>query len=599
MRLFIANLTFILLLATIFGSISAQRNIIPNGSFEAGSGNPDGDNRLDLCNFWETLSNGTADYYSNNGFQGGVSRGPNAGCGFAGDDPTLGNDPMFARTGTRYAGFGPCEGLYVPFEENLRLCSSYKVSFWYSPRCFDQDQEISVYLLTRDVNDPQNGFGVCNNPTDPLIQEYRIPVPVNSTVDNNGDVIHKPGEWIYFESEDINILDDVGFSGLFIKGRFNVQTTDDNGLFGSPDYVYVDDVEMIVTDICDRGCASDNKLTITDFNNGRPSDYTRDSKVPYDIGVIANQRPLFGFRLNNAVSFRLQVFDRWGGLVYVDDRDICSEWYFPCWNGHSTGATNLTLNPSTSSQNLYTYTITASGCNDQEITISGNVGLYYRDFRIGDRVETACGTQNFTNLEPIGPEVYCCPRIERIIDFSLNTSGRSRVNAAQSVLLDGVWVFSNTTNLDRVVVEAGRDITIRNSYTTRQFTPNRIAVFRIADCVFDKRKSEKSINENGLVALAPKSIFVSPPNEINDMPNLSIYPNPSEGLVTIQCSEKIEKVEYYALSGVLLNTISQTVNYSSEISQIRADFSKQNTGVYTVVIYTNSGVFTRNVTISR
>ena len=70
----------------------------------------------------------------------------------------------------------------------------------------------------------------------------------------------------------------------------------------------------------------------------------------------------------------------------------------------------------------------------------------------------------------------------------------------------------------------------------------------------------------------------------NEYSNLSIYPNPTSGLVQLKYSDVIQEVRVYDMSGQLVFR----ANNNSEILSI--DFAAYARGVYSIELYTPGGI---------
>jgi hypothetical protein len=75
--------------------------------------------------------------------------------------------------------------------------------------------------------------------------------------------------------------------------------------------------------------------------------------------------------------------------------------------------------------------------------------------------------------------------------------------------------------------------------------------------------------------------------------SLSIYPNPTSGLVTIRSSELITRIEITSISGALI------YNSSSQATTITIDLSTQASGIYFYTIASKDGRLERGKLILR
>ena len=317
----------------------SEENIVHNSDFESG-GHPNAWSQMNLCDYWETLLEGTADYYENGHYEGNIAAGPNILCD--------GGGFMQAHSGDKFVGFGPCEGAYTELATTITACESFKISFWFSPRCYNLNDNINVYLLEEPINNFT--FDDCNNPQG-TIDAFHFQVPVNS--DNTNNVIHTPGIWYYYESDLVELVGDqvATLTGMFIKGPETFSDPYIHGTFHSNDYVYVDDVQVIKYDVCNYECPFSSELSVTDADDVT---YTNSTALPYQLGMKPNEYPLAYFRLNNAVEYKFYIFDPENqGVVYQDTKRICSEYYVPCWNGQSTGSNILDLQGNTYTCSLW------------------------------------------------------------------------------------------------------------------------------------------------------------------------------------------------------------------------------------------------------
>lgn len=72
---------------------------------------------------------------------------------------------------------------------------------------------------------------------------------------------------------------------------------------------------------------------------------------------------------------------------------------------------------------------------------------------------------------------------------------------------------------------------------------------------------------------------------------LSIYPNPSNGLIFIQSSLEIDRIDVHNLAGQLIQTVQPIFE-----SNLQVELAKEN-GIYLVLIHTNSGLITKIIIV--
>jgi len=94
-------------------------------------------------------------------------------------------------------------------------------------------------------------------------------------------------------------------------------------------------------------------------------------------------------------------------------------------------------------------------------------------------------------------------------------------------------------------------------------------------------------NRMGTITFTYKSSTLSTQN-INSIENLKIFPNPSNGHITISNINNIElkTIEVYSVLGKLVKQVQLTQNSS----KINLDLSKFNNGIYLVKLLSNNGV---------
>ncbi len=84
--------------------------------------------------------------------------------------------------------------------------------------------------------------------------------------------------------------------------------------------------------------------------------------------------------------------------------------------------------------------------------------------------------------------------------------------------------------------------------------------------------------------------MVSTDNIMNSHITINLYPNPATIVITIDCSEKIEKVEIHEING---QKVKELIIHSAQI-----DVSDLKNGLYLLTLSTNDGIYTKKVTIT-
>ncbi len=85
-----------------------------------------------------------------------------------------------------------------------------------------------------------------------------------------------------------------------------------------------------------------------------------------------------------------------------------------------------------------------------------------------------------------------------------------------------------------------------------------------------------------------KDLSTNVSEDINE-PFLQIYPIPSSGILHINASEQIQKMEIYTINGQLINRTSPNTNRTT------IDFNNSDTGIYMVRIFTDNQLFTKKI----
>jgi hypothetical protein len=72
-------------------------------------------------------------------------------------------------------------------------------------------------------------------------------------------------------------------------------------------------------------------------------------------------------------------------------------------------------------------------------------------------------------------------------------------------------------------------------------------------------------------------------------PNLQIYPNPVDGNLHLEASERIQKVELYTIDG------KRVYQSTPNSNRINIDFKNSETGIYIIRIFTANQLFTKKI----
>lgn len=225
---------------------------------------------------------------------------------------------MQAHTGTKFIGFGPCEGAQAKLTETVPAMNWVTVSLWFSPNDFE-DTEINVYLLEEKA--PDGALVDCYNPDIGYEVNFKIPVRADNTFLN---AEHVPGSWYHYVSAP-QLVADKEYKWIALKGE-NIP-----GDVNSDKYVYVDDISVEKFEYCDHICAGSGITDPIVFTNIIPN------------AMYGNSYLNFFTTVQNATEVEMTVWDTWGGESYYwhsfDLNGLADPGYSDfaiVWNGNST-----------------------------------------------------------------------------------------------------------------------------------------------------------------------------------------------------------------------------------------------------------------------
>jgi len=258
-------ITFIFLL----GILKCQ-NLVPNNSFELNESlfpnAPTNASQLERTQDWKKFESSDLisqeDGYHNSYYQ------PN-GVSVGGSTPNR----MTAKTGTKFIGFGSCEGAQVKLTTKILKRRWVIFSCWYATRGLC-NTKINAYLLKNKAS--INALINCNSPSITYQIKYEIDIPQTNV----------PGTWYFYQSKPMYVTDDE-YEWLAIKGE------DINGAFGSDKYAYIDEVKIESKEkLCDLVCSpSLGNITHTPFANvlyatGNPWKFLVTNAIGIEFKVI-------------------------------------------------------------------------------------------------------------------------------------------------------------------------------------------------------------------------------------------------------------------------------------------------------------------------
>ena len=336
-------------------------NLIPNGNFEEHTLHPCSQDQMNRCKEWSAFGSGTSDYYCDLSvgypciipFHGDCFEGFNGG-----------DDNLSASNGHFYTGFGGCEGIVGHFPANISATCPYRFSFDFSPRQ-PINSEFHVYFLETEPSNTSLGVtnpSGCSSPSVLPIIELVVPV----SIQNNAQC-----SWSHFETVFNTLPSNIHF--IAIKGP------NENGIFGAGNYMYVDNVKLQAIPYCQHDCIEEEfhapyiqiatangtfENPIPCNNNDNASCNPSGDVCQMPNAGIANSVP-WGFTLFEAYRYRLEIYNRWGNLVYLKDESTCCGFQDKIifWNGFWNQGANSGTPANTDAANTFSYQFAAWGCD--------------------------------------------------------------------------------------------------------------------------------------------------------------------------------------------------------------------------------------------
>lgn len=574
---------FIILLTPL---VFYAQNIVPNGDFEIGK-KPTAHKQLGNAIGWKAYN--TSDLYQetpgcNDCYRGAYAPNVNS-CPERLPPNKIYDDNIEAQSGKRFAGFGPCEALTAKLTEQTS-CGVYRLSFWYSPRCYNQNIQIQAFILDQD---PPGSLSNCSDPG------YGVEPFAN--IDFSSDSIlatHVPGNWYFYESDIIGVEN--GLEWFSMKGKNLLGAPGDPsfipGDLHHPAYVYIDNIKLTRVDDCERKCEEiQDPEIIGTASNGQMAN------------VVVPNHWLWTTIINGGTEYRFQIYDRWGGLVYEEEGCTPNGWdnHWICWNGQRKGHPVLDL-----SAGVFAYALIVEGCDGGFELESGSIHLEYPsgpNSSFGEPSLLDCpDTQNYVY------ETECC--LDTLFKNNEAHYGERLFEVDRFVEYHNMYI--ENYNVKPYTIEAGEYIELLPE-TTIQTGSNFIA--EIKPCTsggsLGKRIANESPNQKGLLldeVEATLGIDLSQANLESSESTMyarseaSIHPNPSSGNSQLSLSlydqgeVTIQIVDNY---GQVVQEILTKQALNSGAHEFQLNLSDLAAGIYFCKVQKNREMLTRKIVITR
>jgi len=176
--------------------------------------------------------------------------------------------------------------------------------------------------------------------------------------------------------------------------------------------------------------------------------------------------------------------------------------------------------------------------------------------------------------------------VVKLNDQSFNGSLLQSITIPKSVNMIGYWAFANVRKLKDLTVEWTIPLPVGEIFADPM---NNIpaATLHVPDCALSAYQSAEVWKDFGTIVGD-----ISCSTGIQDIDNLDdivIYPNPAKSIVTIECTNIIQKIELTDLSGKLI--IQKQISSSNVEISIR----NQPNGIYLLNITTKNGNMVRKI----
>lgn len=513
------------------------QNLVPNASFEelksSAQNSPTAPDQLEDLKEWKRFE--TSDLVSSDPTKYNKNYAPL-------------NDIMNAHTGSKFLGFGPCEGGQVKLTSPIQEMQWVTVSFWFSPQKF-VNSEINVYLLEDQA--PNDALDDCFNPN--------IEYEVNFKLDVNGSNAfgapeHVPGTWYKYTSEP-QLVANTEYKWLAIKGE-NIA-----GDGSSSRYVFVDDIEVRKYGFCDHICSTSGTTDDIEFTNVIPDGMVGNTGVNFFTTIKnANHVEFYVWNLFGELAYYWNSFDL-NGLVDPGFSDFAL-----IWNGNSTLTGNDMI-----TETAYPMRIIARSCVDT-VVINNVINLV----AIAD--PPAVPYDETQNRQ--APD--CCPDFEYIQNTTYTDYASVNVDdfiiAGENVTAGptGPVIVSNSAD---VRYRAGNNIDLQPGFSV---SPGGLFAAKIEPCgaspktnIFNNRAYYESLRKEKEGKGGYNEDMLS---------HIYVSPNPNNGLFDIMgLSEEHTSLEILDMFG--------TIHYYQELRSRTTNMSLPHlkAGMYMVKVFGNRG----------
>lgn len=564
----------IVLLAEMVSFLTfSQANLVPNPSFEEKDWNifpnkPDGPAQLEKCNDWKNFE--TSDWYSSApGFYNGK---------FISESTSNTGDPMSAHSGTHYIGFGPCEGAQVKLNSKIGKYQFVQVAFWFSP--FKRmDTKINIYLLPDKAGN--NALNDCYNPN--ITFEFHDVIDINSS---GPDSIHHPGQWYQYISKPF-LITEGDYEWIAIKGDNH------EGALNNVEYMYVDDVQVVSTELCDHICLPD----LPDITYGSLQNT-----------MIGNTLFRFNLLIKDAMGVEFIVFSTEGQEMYnydcFDPNGLKNDGYDDFlleWNGNDNWGDNMP-------EDAYTYYIRMWNCHDEvifdqkSITVSPpeEAAFVVPEFH-NNELENCCEENKyFQNIQIAG--------IERTDVNDFITAGENVTSGTPGpvIIKNGanvIWRAGNEINVepgfevepgayfDGGIASCGATIALRKAEPV-----SRLTAENQSNSIAHEAKDNSIGNEENIEKTEERDFL---PDQRYLSTDITINPNPSISGVFIVSGLKVfpESFEAKYRSWITVyNVLGEVVYKSSNLtSPYSIDISLKPKGIYFVKIQNDEEITVQKI----
>lgn len=345
-------------------------------------------------------------------------------------------------------------------------------------------------------------------------------------------------------------------------------------------YIYIDNVELLEFNPCESICRPKNFNKSISLLNLVPNSATSTGffhKPVNNSAILANfdpgAREDFKLLMTNAMYYKVEIFDSWGGLQYVyesHDNNMLKDLNNPFkpdttvfrWWGTSQSGVPLS---NAGDVNDYIIKIRARNC--------------FHDINVGTSLAFMhlTNTENFTSIRPPNFDWKldnCCPDNLVVDNHIYDTDVREvRDNYIHAALNGNVSVIDNT----RVVYSAGKEVVIGAGFKVEQGSKLEI---KIQPCELNPRNGWKinPVTTRDFDFFHREEILLENIEDDLKIDTYLIYPNPSSDYLHIVVPTSDSKYAFYDFTGRLLQ-----FDYLSEGTN-KIDISRFRKGTYIIII---------------